>query len=247
MRQIYAYEDETDRLAIQAVTDDLLKKAEAYKEYLAREFALKEPALFVVWTKASFANQVFGKHDLPAYNNGVRIVMSPDKKEWEALLSAAFAAYQMPFHLVNYYRNLPDYQILQIFLHEITHDSDLFESDYDGKRDDLWFEEGMCEYLSYRYLLDDEELSDLRTLLQTQVDFFSSIFSEFHVENFSEETYQKGNLAYLYTFYLHAFLTICDLVDQFGGVEQVFEVYHAWWQNSEMISLFDWFQEKENR
>ncbi|MEW4353906.1 hypothetical protein AB1I63_03260 [Streptococcus pneumoniae] len=244
MRQIYAYEADNDRLHIQPVTDELFKQGALYREYLAIHFALKEPADFVVWTKASFASHIFGNHDLPAYNNGTRIIMCPDKKEWEDLLSKAFAPYEMPQSLVDYYRNLPDYQMTQIFLHEITHDSDLFGSEYGEARDDLWFEEGMCEYLSYRYILTDEELLEIRTLLQTQVDFFNPIFGGFHVEKFSEETYKDGNLAYLYTFYVHAFLTVCDLVDQFGSVEQVFEVYQDWWQNSETTSLFDWFKKK---
>ncbi|MGT2799212.1 hypothetical protein [Streptococcus marmotae] len=179
MRQIYAYETENDWLAIQPVTEVLIEKAQEYQDYLANHFALKEPALFVVWTKADFANLVFGNHDLPAYNNGTRIVMCPDKKEWKILFLKAFKAYELPLQLSRYYQSLPDYQMLQIFLHEITHDSDLFGSEYGDTREDLWFEEGMCEYLSYRYLLKEDELTELRALLQQQVDFFSPIFGRF--------------------------------------------------------------------
>ncbi|MBF0779344.1 hypothetical protein [Streptococcus cuniculi] len=183
---------------------------------------------------------------MPAYNNGTRIVMCPDKREWEDLLSRAFAPYALPQHLVAHYQSLPDYQLTQIFLHEITHDSDLFGSEYGDVRDDLWFEEGMCEYLSYQYLLDEEEFTALRVLLQEQVDFFSEIFGTFHVEHFCEETYQKCNLAYLYTFYVHAFLTVCQFVEQWGSVEEVFAIYQAWWQDTGKMPLFDWFKERGN-
>ncbi|MEY8463060.1 hypothetical protein [Streptococcus merionis] len=243
MKSIFAYESSQELETIKPLVEELLAQSEAYKAYLVQNFQLIDPAQAVIWTRAEQAMTIFAQQPIPAYNNGIRIIMTPDIVEWRTFFEEMLSLYpDAPDAVRNYYQNLPEHHIQQVFFHELTHDCDIFESDYESSRDDLWFEEGMCEYLSRRYLLSDEVFEQIRQIETQQVAYFEQYFGKFHVENFNQETYASQNLAYLMTFYANAFLVICQLVEQYESLEKVFERYHAWWQEEAELSLYDWLK-----
>lgn len=246
MNYIYAYEsvDETDK-AIESCKN-IIKAGEKYRQYLVDEYELVYPATSVVFTKAEYANTVFGQSPLPAYNNGSRIVLSPDVKEWSDLYRDMFMKYNAPEDLIEYFAAVGEKEFMQIYFHEITHDIELFVADYGSERDDFWFEEGMCEYLSFRFIYDDEEFATIIEMMSKMVEFYEGVFGRFDVEFFDDDIYVEGNVAYLLTFYSKAFLQIDQYVKQCGGPKKLFEIYADWWNNDSKLTLNDWIKEKLN-
>ncbi len=128
--------------------------------------------------------------------------------------------------------------ILQILGHEFVHHSDLFLEDFASDRGTgIWFEEGMCEYISRKYFLTQlelESLAHINSLLVTQYGFFS-------LESFGEATYQE-DYASIFVGYWRSYLAVQELVDRYSGdVLAVFREYHRWAQSGSPKTLAEWF------
>lgn len=246
MNYIYAYEsaEETQR-AVQSCSN-LIKVGEEYRDYLINNYQLLYPASSLVFTTAEFANSVFGQSPLPAYNNGSRIVVSPNQEDWSNLYLGMFKGYDAPAELIEYLKDFGEKEVIQVYLHEITHDIELFVGEYGTERDDFWFEEGMCEYLSFRYIYDDQEYEKIIEMLSKLVEYFQGVFGEFDVEHFNEDIYIEGNVEYLLSFYAKAFLLVDQYVKECDGTKNLFEIYADWWNNDSKLTLNDWFKEKLN-
>ncbi|MDQ0221770.1 hypothetical protein [Streptococcus moroccensis] len=248
MKSIYAYETIEAIQKVKPLTENLLSASTAYKAYLAERFQLFEPAEAVVWTTAESAMTILSQNVVPAYNNGTRIVISPDVREWQSFFLEGFAPYSdMPVEVLNYYKNLSESHVKQVFFHELTHDCDIFGADYDSERDDLWFEEGMCEYISRYYLLSNDEFLNIKQIEELQVAYFETKLGHFNLESFDQTTYEKGQRAYLMSFYAKAFIEICHLVEAYGSLSGVLERYQKWWGAKTNQTLYDWLHSSLNK
>lgn len=61
-----------------------------------------------------------------------------------------------------FYGDLSENQLFTIVGHELTHHLDLF---IDDREDGIWFEEGMCDYLSGNFMLSETEITNIELAL----------------------------------------------------------------------------------
>ena len=131
---------------------------------------------------------------------------------------------------------------MQILGHEFVHHSELFMEDFDSDYDQgIWFEEGMCEYISRKYFLTAEEFqaeAEINTLLAAQ---FRNIYGNHSLEEFGQETYRNDYASIFYE-YWRSFLAVQQIIDaHHGDISAVFRSYRKWYDEKSPLTLEQWF------
>jgi hypothetical protein len=87
--------------------------------------------------------------------------MTPDLSAWKSLFMEQLEERDYP-EIKAFYETISNNQVLAIAGYEMTHYSDLFLDEFDDDRNDgIWFEEGMCDYLSRKHLLGKQEFEEI--------------------------------------------------------------------------------------
>lgn len=235
MKQIFAFESmkeyESNAHAIQV----LLGKLEQYKERLVHEFELKVLPKTIVWTTSENATTVFSKVPVPAYTNEETIFMSPSVDEWRRFyvsqLEGEGIANNDIAYLKRYFQSITIDHVFCILAHELTHHIELFPDEFEDERNDsIWFEEGMCEYLSQKLTLSEEQYQELRKIDNLMIEIFKPKYGDFSLDAFGSGSYHQTSLAAIMLNYWRSAAAIHYLVeDCYGGdVMKVFRLYHEW-------------------
>ncbi|CAM4350969.1 hypothetical protein BAMA_07070 [Bacillus manliponensis] len=242
MRNIYAFESKEDYMKYEGIISRFNEKLEAYKKFMEVEFALIDPPKGIVWTTEEFATTVFSNVSIPAYTNKNMIYMAPDLPSWRKFFLRQLDGRKND-KVEQFYKNMSENQLFTILAHELTHHSDLFLAEFDDDREgDMWFEEGMCEYLSKKMTLTETEFQEITEVESELVEMFKEDYKEHSLDEFGVESY-KGNLTSIMFNYWRSYLTVKYLVEVRANndIKQVFKEYHNWDQEGRKVTLTEYF------
>lgn len=242
MKNIYAFESEADYFKHNGIIDKFSTRLVNYQEILVEEFELLEPPKAIVWTSTDLATSVFSNVPIPAYTNQDIIYISPDLEDWRNLFIRQLNGRENA-KVENYYKNITDNHLFTILAHELTHHSDLFLDEFDDERaDSIWFEEGMCDYLSRKLTLEEQEFTEMTEVEGELVKMFRDDIGNHSLDEFGSHSYQ-GDLTSIMFDYWRSYLSVKYLIEEraHGDIQQVFKEYHKWDEAGRKVPLTKYF------
>ncbi|GAQ18153.1 elongation factor Tu [Oceanobacillus picturae] len=242
MKHIYAFEKKEEYEKYQSIIDRFSKKLVKFQSVLEKDFALRDLPKGIVWTSEELATTTFSNLPIPAFTNKDLIYISPDLPNWRRLFVDQLEGRENA-NIKTFYENLSEEHIFTIVGHELTHHSDLFMDEFDDEREDgIWFEEGMCEYLPRKLVLDEREFTNITNVEQELVDVFKDKYGDRSLEEFGSASYQ-GSLSSIMYDYWRSFLAITYIVEEKANhdIHQVFRDYHKWHNEGRKVPLTEYF------
>ena len=249
IKQIFAFESIIDYEDYANEIKILTRKLELYKECLVNEYELKVLPKTIVWTNKENATTVFSKVPVPAYTNEETIFMTPIVDEWKnfylSLLEGEGVAHiDTITYIKQYFQSITIDHVFCVLAHELTHHIELFPDDFEDERNDsIWFEEGMCEYLSQKLTLTEVQFNELRKINNLMIEIFKPNYGDFPLDEFGSGSYNQISLASIMLNYWRSTAAIQYLVDDCysGDVMKVFNLYHEWYEKGKQQPLTDFF------
>lgn len=243
MKHIYAVQTEAAFKRYQEFVCRIQPQFTKYLFFLRETCQVTDLPRAILWTDAETATQLISDIPVPAYTNDFRTVFCPDPDTWREIYLHRLDGAEIEEVRRYYETKLTGNHILQILGHEFVHHSNLFldgfDSDYESG---IWFEEGMCEYISRKYFLSDaqfEEEAHINTLL---VEAFRERYGKHSLEEFGAATYQEDYASIFYE-YWRSFLAVKEIVERFDGdILAVFREYQKWYHSHDEKTLSEWFQ-----
>ena len=231
MRQIFAYENQHDFEKYQQTSDILFERLLKYKNILEEEYDLLDAPKAVVWTSKDIAVNILSSVPVPAYTSRDVIFMTPDKDEWKEVMTAQLDGRE-DAEVASYYASFDERQILTILAHELTHHIEFFPDDFDDYSSGIWFEEGMCEYLPRRILMDDEAFNQEVEVHSRLLELFEDKYGERSVEDFGSDSYNDSMSGIMFN-YWKSFITVKYVVEELydGDIQKVFKIHNDWHEN----------------
>lgn len=240
MKHIYAFESLAEAKEYETVIQNFKTKLDQFELHLKEHFKLEEPPKGIVWTSGELATETFSEIPIPAYTNKDIVYMSPEKSDWQSLYSNMLIDV-FDDEIEDYYKKEAENLIITIAGHELTHHIELFVDDFDDYGEGIWFEEGMCDYISRKFFLSDSEFKALHDIEVKFIDYYMDQFGDESIENFGTATYD-GSLHYIMFQYARSFALVTYLVEEkFGDIHAVFEHYEKWHKNGRKGKLVDHF------
>ncbi|MCP3030789.1 hypothetical protein LF817_05485 [Halobacillus sp. A1] len=243
MKQIFAFENKKDYEKNQATVENFYEKLKNYQIFLEVKYALKNKPKAIVWTSQELATTVFSQIPIPAFTNKNLIYFSPELTQWRKLFLQQLEGH-LHTKIESFYENLSENHILSILGHELTHHSDLFVDEFDEERvDSIWFEEGMCDYISRKNILDEKEYSEITNVETELVEIFKHKYGAHSLDEFGQESYQS-NLTSIMFDYWRSFLAVKHLVEVRANndIMEIFNQYHQWHREGRKVPLMDHFK-----
>lgn len=247
--QIFAFEsiDEYENYASEIQL--LNNKLNMYKELLINQFELKVLPKSIVWTSSEIATTVFSQVPVPAYTNRETIFMSPSVKEWKKFYLSQMEDEELGNndniqYIKQYFQSITIEHVFCILAHELTHHIELFPDEFDDERSDsIWFEEGMCEYLSQKMTLTQAQFNELKKIDNLMIEIFKPKYGDFSLDEFGSGSYNQTSLASIMLNYWRSAAAIHYLVEErYGGdVMKVFNLYHEWHEKGRQQPLTEFF------
>lgn len=240
MKQVYAVQSQKALDAYGTACRRMLPKLEEFLAYLKAEYQVSSLPRCIIWTDRETATHLISDIPVPAYTNDYRTVFCPEPEVWRNLYLRQLDGLDYPEIQEYYETKLTENHVLQILGHEFVHHCDLFiDEAYEKER---WFEEGMCEYISRKYFLTDDQFAEESRINALLVKQFRERNGSHSLENFSADTYTE-DYASIFFEYWRSFLAVKQIVDQFcGDVMAVFREYHRWYREENEEPLVRWFQ-----
>lgn len=231
MQYLYLVKSEEELKKLSEYSKSIIPQFNEYLAFLKENYRVYDLPRSIVLTDFDLASNAVSDIPLPAYTNDYRTVMAPDKKTWKALYLKQLDCYdnaEAAAAVQKYYDGLSERNVLQILGHEMVHHSDLFiDETYETN---LWFEEGMAEYISRKYFLSEEEFEAEKQINLALSKLYEEKFGKPALSDFTLETYEKG-IVHVFYLYWRSFLTIDAAVKKHGGdVLSVFKSYHDWYE-----------------
>ena len=242
MKHIYAAETAEELIKYQGFVRKIQNKLTGYLDYLKTEYSVTDLPRAVVWTSKETATHLVSDLPVPAYTNEYRTMFCPDLAVWREIYLSQLAAGENA-EVRRYYETcLTEDHVLQILGHEFVHHSELFLDGFDTDYESgIWFEEGMCEYISRKYFLTDTQFAEEARVNALLVEQFRGKYGTHSLEDFGAATY-AGDYASIFFEYWRSFLAVNGIVERFGGdVLAVFREYQRWYQEGREQSLAEWF------
>lgn len=239
MKFIYAVEDQAQLALYQLFLKSYQHKLHSFFSFLDREYAVADLPGTVIFTSGEIATKDISNIPLPAYTNDYRTVFCPELDMWKQLYLRQLDKLDAA-EIQEYYRTkLSDNHVLQILGHEFVHHIALFpDSDYENG---IWFEEGMCEYISRKFFLTEEEFREEAAINAQLVELLREKYGQHPLDEFGASTYE-GDYASIFYEYWRSFMAVNTLVDRADGdILRVFQQYREWLTSDHTISLPQWF------
>lgn len=243
MKQVFAFETKEDYEKYQGLIERFNQKLKDYQLILEKHFELKDLPKGIVWTSEALATNVFSDIPIPAFTNKDIIYFSPELSNWRILFMKQLEGKENP-EIERFYNNMSEKQLFTILGHELTHHSDLFLDEFDDEREDgIWFEEGMCDYISRKYILNKDEFSDIANIEQQLVAIFKGKYGNHSLDQFGNASYQ-GSLTSIMFDYWRSFLAIKYLVEEKANndIKHIFNEYHNWHNEGRKKPLMEYFE-----
>lgn len=244
MKHIFAVQEQAELLAYQAFLSKHQAKLTQYLAFLKETYAVTELPRAVVWADMETATHLISDLPVPAYTNEYRTVFCPELDTWRNLYLCQLDSLNSSEIREYYESELCENHILQILGHEFVHHSDWFLDDFEEEQDcGIWFEEGMCEYISRKYFLTDSEFNQEARINALLVEQLTDRYGTHSLEDFGAAAYQ-GDYASIFFEYWRSFLAVQRIVDRCDGdIPAVFRSYHAWHRKGRQEPLSQWFSE----
>lgn len=248
MKHIFAVEDAAQLSAYQASARRFQPRLEAYLQFLAEEYQVRELPRAIVWTSMEAATRLLSDIPVPAYTNDYRVMFCPEADVWreiwlhqlDGVAECAAAA-----EIRAYYETaLNDDCLLSILGHELAHHCPWFPDfdDEEAREAGIWFEEGMVEYIGRRYFLTDAEFEAEARVNRLLTELLEPRYGSRSLEDFGAATYEGGDYAGIFFNYWRSFLAVEALVGRLGGVQAVFDAYRRWCAGDREKPLAEWFE-----
>lgn len=217
MKDIFAVESPEEFVSLQCFADSVKERLQAYIDHLKTNYAVRVLPKAIVWTTREIATEQVSDLPIPAYTNEHRIMFAPDITAWREIYLSQINGLSGPEAdtvRTFYTTKLGENHILQILGHELAHHSDYFpDSDYETN---IWFEEGMVEYISRKYFLTAAEFEELATVNRLLVNLLEPRYGNHPLEDFGAETYAGDYGSFFYE-YWRSFLAVQEIVDHCNG------------------------------
>lgn len=240
MKYVYAVSEQSELLQYQAFVAQHERRLHEYLKFLDVAYLVKDLPKAIVWTSEETATALLSNIPLPGYTNEFRTVFCPDIDTWREIYLHQLDDTENKEVRRYYETGLTENHILQILGHEFVHHSDLFIDEAYEKA--MWFEEGMCEYISRRYFLTEEQFQTEARINALLVQHFEQRHGPRKLEDFCADTY-TGTYAGIFCAYWRSFLAVNSIVQRFGGdVMAVFREYRRWFDTSPSLPLSQWFR-----
>ncbi|SDD62331.1 hypothetical protein SAMN05421663_11547 [Terribacillus halophilus] len=242
MRHIFSLENTEDYNDYQRLTEEFKEKLSVYQRILQTDYQLIDLPKAIVWTTPELATSVFSEVPIPAFTNKGIIYMTPELTAWKRLFIEQLEGLDYP-EIKAFYEQITSNQVLAIAGHELTHHSDLFLDEFDDVREDgIWFEEGMCDYLSRKYLLAEQEFMDISNIEYKLINIFKDKYGNHSLEDFGSSSYEGSLTSIMYDYWRSGF-TVRYLVEKKfdNNVWKVFEQYHKWDREGRKVTLLEYF------
>lgn len=243
MKEIFAFETKEEYEKSQRLIERFSPKLKEYQLILEENFELKELPKAIVWTSEELATTVFSTIPIPAFTNKDIIYFSPDLSNWRNLFIRQLEG-KTNSKIENFYGNMSENQLFAIVGHELTHHSDLFVDDFDDERDDsIWFEEGMCDYLSRKFILNEDEFSQISNIELEMINMFKDKYGNHSLDKFGNASYQ-GSLTSIMFDYWRSFFAIKYLIEEKANndISLIFKEYHNWHNEGRNKPLMEYFE-----
>lgn len=243
MRNIFAFENQADYIKYEKIIETFSSKLEKYQKIMVENFELIDLPKGIIWTTEDLATTVFSDVPIPAYTNKDLIYMSPDLSSWRKLFIKQLAGRKNPI-VEKFYENMSENHLFTIVAHELTHHSDLFLDEFDDERvDGIWFEEGMCDYLSRKMTLDEDEFQAITEVELELVAMFKGEYGNHSLDEFGSNSYQ-GSLTSIMFNYWRSFLAVNFLIEVRANndIKQIFNEYHKWYKEGRKVPLTEYFE-----
>ena len=249
INQIFAFESIEEYEKYASEIQILNNKLNSYSELLINQFELKVLPKTIVWTSSKNATSVFSQFPVPAFTNRETIYMSPSVKEWMDFYLAQLEGEELEDndaieYIKQYFQSITINEVFCILAHELTHHIELFPDEFEDERNNsIWFEEGMCEYLSQRMTLTEEQYNELRKINNLMIGIFMPKYGGFSLEDFGMGSYNQSSLASIMLNYWRSAAAIHYLVEDCykGEVIQVFNKYNEWHEKGRQLPLTEFF------
>lgn len=249
IKQIFAFESMEEFKNYEDEIRLLNNKLNTYQELLINQFELKVLPKTIVWTSSENATTVFSEFPVPAFTNRETIYMSPSVKEWKKFYLSQFEGEELENnneleYIKKYFQSITINEVFCILAHELTHHIELFPDEFEDERNNsIWFEEGMCEYLSQRMTLTIEHYNELRKINNLMIEIFKPKYGDFSLDDFGTGSYNQTSLASIMLNYWRSSAAIHYLVEDCfeGNVMKVFNEYQKWHKKERQQPLTKFF------
>ncbi len=253
IKQIFAFETKAEYEKNVEEINVLMQKLQQYERFLKENFELIHMPKSIVWTSSELATTVFSSFPVPAFTNEHTIYMTPSVEEWRTFYLSQFKNEVLPEgtnieELEQYFGSITLDHVFCILAHELTHHIELFPDEFDDDRTDgIWFEEGMCEYLSQKFELTQTQYNELRAIDNSMITLFKPKYGQFSIDQFGIGSYDHKSLAAIMLNYWRSAAAIHYLVEERfqGDVKAVFDKFHEWHKNGRKEKLTDYFGVKD--
>lgn len=240
MKHVFAVTNSCQLEAYQQFLDRNLSALETFLSHLRAEYAVLSLPRAILWTDLETATNSISDIPIPAYTNDYRTVFCPELEVWKEIYLHQLDEFPHSAIREYYETGLTENHVLQILGHEFVHHSEFFpEGDY---QQGIWFEEGMCEYISRKYFLTDVQFQEEARINRLLVELLQETYGGHSLEEFGAATY-AGDYASIFYEYWRSFLAVEKIVEQYSGdVAAVFTAYHRWLHSGQDETLLAYFQ-----
>lgn len=242
MKHIYAVKDHNELHFLQNFVQSIEPRLSVFLDHLQKTYAVTDLPRCILWTDSETATHLISDIPLPAYTNDYRTVFCPDIKVWQNIYLRQLDNASLPT-VRDYYENkLTQNHILQILGHEFVHHSHLFLDDFDCDHEcGIWFEEGLCEYISRKFFLTEQEFLEASKINALLVNSFCKKYGTHPLDDFGRSTY-KNDYASIFFEYWRSYLAVESLVNAHNGdIHALFRSYHVWSNSHSPLPLTQWF------
>ena len=228
MKHIYAFETPYEAVKYLEIIESFKVKLNEFKTLLEKEYKLTDSPRGYIWTPVDLATNVFSDVPVPAYTNRHLIYMTPDIIEWRSFFMNIYGNVENDL-ITDFYRNFKEEDVLTIAGHEMVHHIDLFPDEFEEERENIWFEEGMCDYIARKHLMTPELFETITKVEKEIVAYFNEQFGSRSIDEFGTSSYTNDLTSIMFD-YCRSFLTIKYLVEEQADNNplKVFEQYNEW-------------------
>ncbi len=243
MKHIYAFEQPDEGQEYKERIEGFQDRLSEFQQLLEMKFELNDIPKGYVWTSEDLATSFFSNLPIPAFTRKDLVYITPDLDAWRNFFLKVYSDIKDE-SVIHYYQHLNEDIILTIAGHELVHHLDLFVDEFEEEHlESIWFEEGMCDYLSRRYLLSNAAFEEISSVELAAVNYYKAQFGNTSIDEFGTSTYEKPITNIMFE-YKRSFLTIKFLVEERAGGDPLvlFSEYHNWHDQGRKKPLADYFQ-----
>ncbi|MCA0988512.1 hypothetical protein [Guptibacillus algicola] len=182
----------TDTSKVNDIEKHGLKVIEVLEDYTnsLKKLTSFEAPRGIVFHDLKSATELYSDIPIPAYTSRDLIHMSPDPSVWKELFLSTVDG-EME-RVKTYYASTDILDVAAIAAHELTHHADFFHDDFEGDDVNMWFEEGLCEYIPRKLLFSEEKFNDTVEVEKMLIQHYKDQFGEYCLSEFGKAGYRYG-------------------------------------------------------